>query len=90
MQTERLAQSIILQAMDDLYDVHGHKESLDFFTGSGFYECATMASMDYNEMQGLLEIVSKIVTSPSARRSTAQAMPLRHGVYAAKKNCRTS
>lgn len=88
MQSEKLAQAIILQAMDDLYDTREQVESVNFFTGPGFYECALMGSMDYNEMQGLLEIVCNIVTGPPVRRSSRSCQSPRDGVYGTGRNCK--
>jgi hypothetical protein len=62
MNGNMIAETIILQAIDDLYDATQRAESVDFFTGEGFAECAAMAGMDQDMMMGVLEIVSIAVS----------------------------
>ena len=61
MINKRLAEAIILQALDDLYDPSLLDNSVEFFSGRGYLECAAIAGMDHNEIMGILEAVSRIV-----------------------------
>ena len=63
MKSAKLAESIILQAIDDIYDNKERTASIEFFTGKGFYHAARMAGMGYKHMLGVLEFVNQIVSS---------------------------
>ena len=63
MRTAMLAEAIILQAIDDLYDRTEHDMSVEFFTGDGFAECAELAGMDHERKMGVLEVVSRVVSA---------------------------
>ena len=63
MKSAKLAESIILQAIDDIYDDKERTASIEFFTGKGFYHAARMAGMGYRHMLGILELVNQIVSS---------------------------
>jgi len=62
MSKEKLAEAIILQAMDDLYEYGEREQSVNFFTGEGFAESAVMAGMGHESMMGVLEFVSFMVS----------------------------
>jgi hypothetical protein len=62
MSTVKLAENIILQAMEDLYDTSERESCVEFFTGEGFKECAALAGMDHDRMMGVLEAVSSLVS----------------------------
>jgi len=70
MRSAKLAEAIIIQAMDDLYEKKEREASLEFFTGEGFAQCAALAGMDHEEMIRVLEVVSALVgctTRPAFR-----------------------
>jgi hypothetical protein len=55
----RLAESVILQSLEDLWDERYRAESIDFFTGREFHLFARMAGMDTEEKIRLLRMVKK-------------------------------
>jgi len=61
MDRAKLAEAIILQALDDLFDSKECLKSVEFFTGDGFARCAEMACMDHQRKVGLLDVVSRTV-----------------------------
>ena len=52
-----LAEAIIMQAIEDLWDDKHRGESIDFFKGRGFRYCARMAEMGSFEQAVLLQIL---------------------------------
>lgn len=54
-----LAESVILQAMEDLWSSRDRKESVEFFQGSGFGLYATVAGMDPCDKLFLLCIIKR-------------------------------
>jgi hypothetical protein len=64
MGVRTLAESIILQSMEDLSDTSHRAESLEFFSGEGFRICAQMAGMKSEEQVKVLETVRKISSIP--------------------------
>jgi hypothetical protein len=59
MKMRRLAESVILQSLEDLWDERYRAESIDFFTGREFHLFARMAGMDTEEKIRLLRMVKK-------------------------------
>ncbi|MBI5847657.1 MAG: hypothetical protein HZB31_06865 [Nitrospirae bacterium] len=55
---KKLAESIILQCIEDLWDRSSMHESIDFFTERGFSICATLAGMEIGEQVKLLDLVN--------------------------------
>jgi len=55
----RLAEAIILQAIEDVCIAEREKESMDFFRGDGFTDCADVIGMSLYERQKVLNIVEK-------------------------------
>lgn len=62
-----LAEGIILQSLDDLWDEGEKLRSIYFFKGDGFNKCAQMAGMKLPEQIKLLNIVKKIVKQDFAK-----------------------
>jgi hypothetical protein len=60
-QAEKIAEAIILQAIEDLWsDVH-RQESIEFFTGEGFAICARIAGMGLYEKLKLIQAIKKSI-----------------------------
>jgi hypothetical protein len=64
MGVKSLAESIILQSMEDLSDASHRAESLAFFCGEGFRICAQMAGMNAEAQVKILELVRNISSIP--------------------------
>ena len=60
MRATTLAEAIMLQSMEDLWDARHKAESLDFFSGHRFHACADMAEMGTEEKLKLLNLVKTI------------------------------
>jgi len=54
-----LAEAIMLQAIEDLWDPSSRKESIDFFWGEGFTLCADIAGMTGHEKSALTRLVEE-------------------------------
>lgn len=72
MGVKALAESIILQSMEDLSDAHHRAESLEFFSGEGFRICAGMAGINPEDEVKLLTLVSNISSIPCANEKAAR------------------
>ena len=68
MKLRRLAESVILQSLEDLWDERYRAESIDFFTGREFHLFARMAGMDTEEKIRLLRMVKKAHGQVSRQR----------------------
>ena len=67
MDTRALAEAVILQCMEDLWDERHCKESISFFSSKDFSILAELARMSTDERLKLLKIVRKIKSEPSKR-----------------------
>ncbi|MEW6109312.1 MAG: hypothetical protein AB1632_09145 [Nitrospirota bacterium] len=56
-----IAEAIILQAIEDLWDDEEKGESIDFFRGEGFGLCSEIACIDSSGRIKLLNIVKTII-----------------------------
>jgi hypothetical protein len=68
MKVRRLAESVILQSLEDLWDDRYRAESIDFFTGREFHLFARMANMDTEDKIKLLRMVKKANTQVRKER----------------------
>lgn len=59
---KKLAESIILQCIEDLWDQASIKQSAEFFGRRGFGICAGIAGMDICDQLKLLELVNRAVS----------------------------
>jgi hypothetical protein len=66
--TTILAESIILQCLEDLWDDEFRHESISFFTNDCFSVCATIAHIDIGDQIRLLHIVNSIVKGNNGMR----------------------
>lgn len=74
---KQLAESIILQALEDLWTPARSREGFSFFKGAGFELCATMAGMSAAHRLTLLDMVAKTAAGPRAPRAMDAAVSLR-------------
>ncbi|MDP2158338.1 MAG: hypothetical protein Q8K68_11590 [Nitrospirota bacterium] len=58
---KKLAESIILQCIEDLWDKASMKQSAEFFSKRGFSICAAIAGMDIGDQVKLLDLVNRSV-----------------------------
>jgi len=66
MNIRNIAELIILQCIEDLWNERERSGSTDFFTGEGFSLCAGLAGMDLHDQGRLLNMVSRKMTQNSA------------------------
>ena len=60
-QAGRIAEAIILQAIEDLWNAVHRKKSIEFFTGEGFAICAGIAGMGLYEKLKLIQAIKKAI-----------------------------
>ncbi len=60
-----LAEAIILQSIEDLWDEGQRKDCLRFFRGNGFAICAEMAGMNVSARGRLLGLVNRLTVRKS-------------------------
>ncbi len=58
-QVKKIAEAIILQAIEDLWRPAHKKESVDFFTGEGFEICANLVDFGLYEKLKLIQLINK-------------------------------
>jgi len=58
---KKIAESIILQCIEDLWDRTTMEQSAEFFSRRGFSICAAIAGMDICEQVKLLDLVNRAV-----------------------------
>lgn len=58
---EKIAEAIILQAIEDLWSAVHRKKSIEFFTGEGFAICARIAGMGLYEKLKLFQSIKKAI-----------------------------
>ncbi|HBG92287.1 MAG: hypothetical protein A3J81_06355 [Nitrospirae bacterium RIFOXYB2_FULL_43_5] len=56
-QAKSIAEAVILQSMEDIYERGHMRESIEFFNGSGFELCAEIAGLTEREKTEILNIV---------------------------------
>ena len=60
-QEEKIAEAIILQAIEDLWSAVHRKESIEFFTGEGFAICARIVGMGLYQKLRLIQVIKKAI-----------------------------
>jgi len=68
MGLKRLAEGIILQSMEDLWDKQHKEDCIAFFKGKGFRDCAKMAGMTTSDQISLLNLVKNIIENQREKR----------------------
>ena len=59
MSVRSLAEAVILQSLEDLWNPSYREESREFFEGSGFKMCAEIAGMDSMKQHKILYILGR-------------------------------
>ncbi|TAN42694.1 MAG: hypothetical protein EPN25_02160 [Nitrospirae bacterium] len=75
MMLRSLAEGIILQSVEDLWNNEHHKESIGFFQGEDFRICAEIAGMSLLEQVKLLTMLYGVIGSPKAGLPAGGHMP---------------
>jgi len=63
MKVRKLAEAVILQSLEDLYDPRHRAESVDFFSGEGFHICARMAGLCPKDKLKVLKLAYGVINS---------------------------
>lgn len=61
IQSKKIAEAIILQAIEDLWIPVHKKESMGFFAGEGFVICAKLVGMGLYEKLRLIQVIKKAI-----------------------------
>lgn len=72
MGMKELAEGIILQSMEDLWDAKYRKDSIEFFEGKGVFVCTEMAGMNLYEQVRLFNLVHGIITRQKLNTKTTK------------------
>ena len=79
MNVKNIAELIMLQCVEDLWDVREERDSRKFFQGKRFQLCAEIANMSQHDQSQLLHMVSKVMdqttTSQRKPRSIEKGLP---------------
>jgi len=70
MGMKELAEGIILQSMEDLWDLKLRKDSIGFFEGKGFTVCAEIAGMNLYDQVRLFNLVHGIIKRQNSNKKT--------------------
>ena len=80
MRLKNLAETVILQSIEDLFTTDHADESIRFFDGEGFGLAADIAALGVEEKQKIMDMVTRIssrhphqVARPSGHRTVAGA-----------------
>ncbi|MBI5204013.1 MAG: hypothetical protein HZA11_03755 [Nitrospirae bacterium] len=61
MSAKTLAEAIMLQTMEDLWDKNERADAVRFFDGEGFSACAEIAGMNFFEQIRLYNMANKMI-----------------------------
>lgn len=67
---KNLAEAIILQSIADLWSKTHRRESIEFFTGDGFRQCADMADMSVVDRLRIIRMLRKVNAEAFTPRHT--------------------
>ena len=74
MKVAHLAEAIILQSIDDLWDEEQRRGCIDFFTGEDFRTCAAIAGISTSDQIKILKMFGQLMKgagkSVTARKET--------------------
>lgn len=68
MSLKKLAEGIILQSIEDLWNENYREDSMDFLKSKDFGLCAELAEMELSDQVELLNLVKKSTDSMQLRR----------------------
>ena len=72
MSTQSLAEAVILQSLEDLWNPLYRAESREFFEGSGFKMCAEIAGIDCMKQYKILHILGGNKNAETSKLLKAQ------------------
>jgi hypothetical protein len=61
MRVKHLAEAIILQSIEDLWNENHRENSVKFFSGENFRTCARIAGMDISEQIKILNMLEVLI-----------------------------
>jgi len=61
MKVQHLAEAVILQAIEDLWNEDHREDCINFFSGEDFRTCASIAGMDVTEQIEILKMLDKLI-----------------------------
>jgi hypothetical protein len=62
MMAKNLAESVLLQSIEDLWDKEQRRDCLDFFSGEGFRLCADIAGIQLTDQKKLLSLIGRSIS----------------------------
>ena len=78
MKVQHLAEAVILQAMEDLWDEEHREDCIGFFTGEDFRACAALAGVDTAEQIKILNLMEKVMESIKTPARTVKRASRKH------------
>ncbi len=72
MGKKSLAEAIILQSMEDLWDEKERDEAILFLNGGGFSACAEIAGMNFFEQVRLYNMANKMIIRKRPEKKKAE------------------
>lgn len=73
---KKLAEAIILQAIEDLWSRAHRKESIEFFKGEGFRQCADMAEISVVDRLRIIRLLRKVNAEAFTPRHTRKLVDI--------------
>jgi hypothetical protein len=87
-QIKKLAETILMQSIEDLWNKEERSNCIDFFTGEGYRICSEIAGMSPNEKVEVLNFVRNILSENSMKNKEVSAMRIiRSDIVAGKIVC---
>jgi hypothetical protein len=78
MNIKHLAEAVILQAIEDLWDQDDRAECIKFFAGEDFRTCASIAGIDIAEQIKILKMLDKHIKNNKKPAITGKTVSFRH------------
>jgi hypothetical protein len=78
MNIKHLAEAVILQAIEDLWDQDDRAESIKFFAGEDFRTCASIAGIDIVEQIKILKMLDKHIKGTKKPVITGKTISCKH------------
>ncbi|TAL22276.1 MAG: hypothetical protein EPN94_11395 [Nitrospirae bacterium] len=77
MSAKTLAEAIMLQTMEDLWDKNERADAVRFFDGEGFGVCAKIAGLNFFEQLRLYNMANKMIARemPEKKRDKKLLVP---------------
>lgn len=74
MGKKSLAEAIILQSMEDLWDEKERADAVRFFDGDGFSACSEIAGMNFFEQLRLYNMANKMIIRKRPEKKKAEKL----------------